>query len=155
MHLPASLYTDPGRFEREQQSLFARWPLLLGPSALLPERKAVAHDGYGVPLIVSRDGDEQAHVLANVCRHRGTRLLESDEVVRANRIVCPYHAWAYRPDGRLAALPRSDCFPGLDTADYPLARFPAAESGGLIWFGKSADTDFAAVEALSDDSTLR
>ena len=95
--LPASLYTDPDRFVREQERLFARLPLLLGPSAMLPDaNQAIAHDDHGTPLIVSRDPDGQVHVLANVCRHRGTRLLEQEGVVRASRIVCPYHAWSYR-----------------------------------------------------------
>lgn len=91
------------------------------------------------------------HVLANVCRHRGTRLLETSGPVPASRIVCPYHAWAYRADGRLAAVPRPDCFPGLDKADLPLARFAAVERGGLIWFSHDPDCDFAAVAAVDAD----
>ncbi|GAA4004780.1 aromatic ring-hydroxylating oxygenase subunit alpha [Sphingomonas humi] len=150
--LPANLYTDQAHFAAEQEHLFARLPLVLGPSALLPNpRTAVAHDGYGVPLIVSRDGDGKVHVLANACRHRGTRLIESEELVPAARIVCPYHAWAYRPDGSLAALPRPDCFPGLDKGTMSLRRFPAVESGGLIWFAQDPDADFAPAEALADD----
>jgi phenylpropionate dioxygenase-like ring-hydroxylating dioxygenase large terminal subunit len=150
--LPASPYTDEGRFTAEQERLFARLPLVLGPSAMLPQpRTAVAHDGYGVPLIVSRDGDGQVHVLANLCRHRGTRLVEGAEVVPASRIVCPYHAWAYKPDGSLAALPRPDCFPGLDRKTMSLRRFDAVESGGLIWFAQNENADFAPSLALAED----
>lgn len=150
--LPASLYTDPQRFDREARMLFGRLPLLLGPSALLPEPKhAVTHDDYGVPLIVSRDRDGKAHVLANVCRHRGTRLIESSEVVPAGHIICPYHAWGYRPDGTLTAVPRFECFPGLDKAAHSLRRFAVHESGGLIWFSRDPDADFSAVEALAPD----
>ena len=149
--LPASLYTDEARFKAEQDRLFARLPLVLGPSAMLPSpRTAIAHDGYGVPLIVSRDGDGQVHVLANACRHRGTRLLEGEGTVSAARIVCPYHAWAYKPDGSLAALPRPDCFPGLDKGEMSLRRFAAVESGGLIWFARD-DADFSPATALAED----
>ena len=91
--LPASIYIDPDRYEAEQRAIFDRLPHLLAPSALLPEpRTAVAHDGYGTPLIISRDHDGKAHVFANTCRHRGTRLIDSHEVAPAKRIVCPYHA---------------------------------------------------------------
>ena len=150
--LPAQVYLDPDRFEREQERLFGRLPLLLGPSALLPEpNMAVAHDGYGLPLIITRDGDGKIHALANVCRHRGIRLVESDEVLAGRWIVCPYHGWNYRKDGRLAAVPRVDCFPALDKANYSLREFPCVESGGLIWFGKSEGTDFQSVGMLADD----
>jgi glycine betaine catabolism A len=148
----ASVYIDPLRFERERRSVFERLPLLLAPSALLPEpNTAVAHDGYGVPLIISRDANGRVHVMANVCRHRGTRLLESDEVVAAKRITCPYHAWTYGSDGALLAVPRADCFPELDKADRPLIHFTAIESGGFIWFSRDCDADFGHAMALAED----
>ena len=152
VELPASVYTDPGRFAAEQASLFAKFPLLLGPSALLPSRnQAIAHDGYGVPLIISRDGDGTVHVLANVCRHRGTRLLDSPGVVPATRIICPYHAWAYRADGGLASLPRADCFPGFDKSAHGLIEFASLEAGGLIWFARDPAADFTDARALAPD----
>ena len=150
--LDASVYIDPDRFESEQRSLFARLPLLLAPSALLPDNNtAVTHDGYGVPLIISRDASGQVHVMANVCRHRGTRLIESDEVVSSKRVVCPYHAWTYGSDGTLLAIPRADCLPGVDRADRPLIRFSSVESGGFIWFARHPDADFSHVHALAED----
>lgn len=152
VELPASAYTDSGRFAAERVGLFGRFPLLLGPSALLPNlNQAIAHDGYGVPLIVSRDGDGTIHVLANVCRHRGTRLLDSTGVVPARKIVCPYHAWSYRADGALASLPRADCFPGLDKSALGLIEFPSLETGGLIWFAREPDADFTDARALAPD----
>ncbi|MDP9086341.1 MAG: aromatic ring-hydroxylating dioxygenase subunit alpha [Pseudomonadota bacterium] len=152
VRMPATHYSDPERFEREQQRLFARLPLLLGPSALLPHpNQAVVHDDYGVPLIVSRDGDGQIHVLANVCRHRGTRLLDAPGPAPATRIVCPYHAWTYRADGQLASIPRADCFPGLERSKHGLHQFAAVEAGGLIWFARDPSADFTDATALAPD----
>ena len=152
LELPASLYTDVERFETEKRKLFGRLPLVLAPSALLPGSKlAVAHDGFGVPLIISRDSQGAVHVMANVCRHRGTRLIESDEVVPAKGIACPYHAWTYGPDGTLRGVPRADCFPGLDKRDKSLVHFQSAETGGLIWFTRGEASDFAGAQALAAD----
>ncbi|HVL78081.1 MAG TPA: SRPBCC family protein, partial [Sphingomicrobium sp.] len=51
----------------------------------------------------------------------------------------------------LIAMPRADCFPGLDKADRQLIHFPAMESGGLIWFARDEATDFQPVLNLEDD----
>ena len=152
LELDSSVYTDAQRFESEQRSLFSKVPLVLAPSALLPEtRLAVVHDGFGLPLIISRDGDGAIHIMANVCRHRGTRLIESPDVVQAKGIACPYHAWTYGPDGTLKGVPRADCFPGLDKNDKELVHFPAVETGGFIWFSRDPAADFEPSRALAPD----
>ena len=150
--LSASVYIDPERFEAEQRAIFDKVPQLLAPSALLPANgQALAHDGYGTPLILSRDQDGKAHVFANACRHRGTRLIDSHEVAPAKRIVCPYHAWAYKPDGQLTGMPRADCFPDFDKATHGLKEFPSVEAGGLIWWAKDDQADFSDARALAPD----
>lgn len=151
--VPASVYVDPERFAAEQRALFHKLPLLVAPSALVPSPNlAVAHDGYGTPLMLTRDSQGEAHVLANVCRHRGTRLLDaSEEPMPAARIICPYHAWTYRSDGTLIGLPRADCFPGLDKTDHALIAFRDYECGGLVWFSRDAQEDFAEIDMLCED----
>ena len=149
----ASVYTDPAYWRREKRGIYDRLPQILCPSALLPAAGSfVPHNGTGRSLLITRDGEGMVHVFLNVCRHRGTRLIEGDEVSCAKKLVCPYHAWTYSVDGRLLAIPRPDTFPDLDKSTMGLVELPSNETGGMIWYCPREDSaDFSLAEKLGED----
>ena len=61
-------------------------------------------------VVLDREGELRGYL--NVCRHRGTILV--DEPQTRGTIQCPYHAWTYGLDGALRGAPRSKEEPGFD-----------------------------------------
>ncbi len=100
--------------------------------------------------IVARGEDGVLHALANVCRHRGSRVCAAERGSAA-AFVCPYHAWTYRLDGSLRAAREMPA--DFDLAGHGLKRLPLRVTGGLIFisFGPSPPVldDAAAVEAMT------
>jgi carnitine monooxygenase subunit len=74
-------------------------------------------------VIVVRGDDGQPRAFVNVCRHRGSRLVDGNGGC-ARVLTCPYHGWSYSRDGRLIGVPHRNEYPGLRTEDYGL--FPVA-----------------------------
>lgn len=152
---PASIFTDPARYALEQEKVFRRLPVVATLSARLPEPGSVlAHDGYGVPLIFTRDKSGQVRAFLNACQHKGAKVVENCEPHKPGRLVCPYHAWTYKLDGELMGVPRQETFANLDKSQRGLAQVPCFESGGLIWvqLDRHASADFSAVsEQLATD----
>jgi len=155
--IPAAHYTDQNRFDLEQAAIYRRKPVLIGPSALIPEANMYfRREVLGTPLLVTRNSDGLVRAFVNVCSHRGSKLCNSEQPVAGERLVCPYHAWTYNLDGGLIGIPREKVFPGIDKAFLGLTALPCAEAGGLIWVGTDpkAEVDFSfAAGELADDLT--
>jgi phenylpropionate dioxygenase-like ring-hydroxylating dioxygenase large terminal subunit len=89
-------------------------------------------------VIVLREPGGGIRALRNVCRHRGTRLLEGSGRCHG-RITCPYHGWTYRYDGSLLATPARDSFPGLDLREHSLDAVRWEIALGFVWVCLAAD----------------
>ncbi|MCI0428927.1 MAG: aromatic ring-hydroxylating dioxygenase subunit alpha [Rhodospirillales bacterium] len=84
------------------------------------------------PILVIRDRDGALRAFHNVCRHRGTRLLDGAGTCRA-RIACPYHGWTYGLDGRLLGVPAERTFPALDKSALSLKPVELEVLEGLVF----------------------
>jgi Rieske 2Fe-2S family protein len=112
--LPGSDYHAPGVFAFEQDAVFARSWMCVGRAEQLAEPgDYLTADVAGESPIVLRGADGVLRAFANACRHRGTMLLEGSGSVRSV-IKCPYHAWTYALDGRLAGSPNVGADDGID-----------------------------------------
>ena len=131
--LPAAWYTDPAYFAREQEHIFRRSWQYVG----LMEQVAKPGDFFtaragDVPIIVARDqrGELRGHV--NVCRHRGSQLVNTEQGNRAT-LQCGYHAWTYNLDGSLRAAPGMRDEPDFDLSCYALVPVQVTAWGPFIF----------------------
>jgi Rieske 2Fe-2S family protein len=119
--LPGPLFSDPTVFEQELDRLFRRtWQCigredeLGGPGSF----RTVEIAGSGVLVLRNSSGELKAY--HNVCRHRGTRLVEGTAGGGLRGLVCPYHAWSYNLDGQLLGAPHMGGVEEFDRKDSGL-----------------------------------
>jgi len=129
--LPVSVYLDPARFAREREQVLRREPVLVARSSEIPAGHFITRNLLA-PLLLSRDAHGQLRGFLNVCKHRGTQLV--DDAAGSNRVfICPYHAWSYNPDGQLRGIPGAYGFEGIERACLNLTELPLAERFGAVW----------------------
>jgi phenylpropionate dioxygenase-like ring-hydroxylating dioxygenase large terminal subunit len=130
---PNEIFTGQRRFDIEQDKIFKRFPVPVTVSALLKPGSTIAHNGYGLPLLISRTSSGEIKAMINACQHKGAKLIEDCEVHNKNRLTCPYHAWTYGIDGQLIGVARSDAFLDLDKSQRNLVQLEAKEWGGIVY----------------------
>jgi phenylpropionate dioxygenase-like ring-hydroxylating dioxygenase large terminal subunit len=132
--LPVDRYLDPAQLDAERAALFRGLPLIAAHVSEIPEPGdfTTAEIG-GVPIVALRDGEGEVRVFANVCRHRGARLLAGERGSCGKAITCPYHAWSYRLDGSLLHVPRDEVFAGLDRDALGLRAIDHQVRHGFVW----------------------
>jgi carnitine monooxygenase subunit len=120
LSLPGWLYFDPEFYAVECARFLRQAPQVVCHVNEIPAPGDWrSFDYLGESVIVVRGEDGEVRAFANVCRHRGSRLVDGNAGC-AKKLVCPYHAWAYELDGRLSGVPMKAQYPGLDTAKLGL-----------------------------------
>ena len=124
MSLPGWLYHDPEFFEAEKKAFLRAAPqIVCHESEIADPGEWRSLEYLGESVIVIRGDDGAVRAFSNVCRHRGSRLVDGTGGC-AKVLTCPYHAWSYARDGRLVGVPHRQEYPGLRTEDHGL--FPVA-----------------------------
>src|SRR6201746_47237 len=95
LSLPGWVYHDPAYFPVEMARLIRpSWQIVCHANDIPDAGDWRTLDLLGDSVIVIRGGDGVVRAFANVCRHRGSRLVDGTGGC-ARRLTCPYHAWTY------------------------------------------------------------
>jgi phenylpropionate dioxygenase-like ring-hydroxylating dioxygenase large terminal subunit len=128
-------YVDRERYAREVDTvLAAHWLPVCRADQLERSGSRIAITIAGRPVVAVRDGDEIG-VLANVCAHRGSMLMD-DGCGAGSTFVCPYHRWAYRLDGSLIGAPLAD---GMDVDGVGLVKLRHVVWEGFVLVNLAGD----------------
>ena len=131
--LPFGIYHERSIYELERERLFnAEWIFVCTESELPQSGDYLALRIAGEPLVIIRGEDGELRALSNVCRHRGTILLDQGFGHVQQRFSCPYHAWTYDDRGQLIGVPFSGGM-DLDKGAHCLPQFRLSAWNGLIF----------------------
>jgi glycine betaine catabolism A len=146
--LDAPFYTSREVYDLDLAAVFARHWLFVAAEAEIPEAGDYTTVDIGpYSVIVLRDDDEEVRALHNVCRHRGSRILDS-ACGSVGNLVCPYHQWTYRTDGSLIFAEAQP--PTFDKTQFGLKSVHVRTLGGLIFLclADEAPADFDEVAGV-------
>lgn len=155
--LPSSDYYDELTYRAEQQAVWFREWVYAGRAQQVEQPgQFVTLDVAGESVILTRNSAGALRAFYNVCRHRGSRLIEEPAGSTKAVFQCPYHAWCYDLDGALVATPRV----GEDEVDRPvlgLTTVHVDEWQGFVFVNLSREQPRPLRDALDShyDSPLR
>jgi len=88
-------------FEESSNKIFAHQFILAGHRSQLPHAGSyICVEHLGESIIICRKEQGKIDAFANVCRHRGSRIVNKNSG-RVDNFVCPYHGWKYDLSGKL------------------------------------------------------
>ncbi len=119
--LPKRTYHDAGIFDWERREIVHRdWVMVAREEDTAEPGTYILVEVDGDALVVVRGRDAQLRAFHNVCRHRGTAVVEAP-AGKVVRFQCPYHAWIYDLDGRLIRAKHTDDLDDFTFDGYGLA----------------------------------
>lgn len=87
---------------------------------------------FGRDLVLFRNENGEAGLLDAYCPHLGAHLGRGG-VVEGDSIRCPFHSWAFRPDGFCSRIPYAKAFPPIAKREPIAGPLPVVERNGVIW----------------------
>ena len=107
------IYTDPEIYRLEMRHLFANAWVFVGHESQTPRKGDYYTTQIGdQPVIQVRHSDGEIYVLYNRCPHKGTKIAIDREGNTGKFFRCPYHAWSFKTNGCLLAIPLKKGYEG-------------------------------------------
>lgn len=117
------VYTAPEVFRAEMRHLFPNCWVFVGHESQTPNKgdyftTTVADQ----PVIQVRHSNGEIYVLYNRCPHKGTKIAIDRTGNTGKFFRCPYHAWSFKTDGCLLAIPLKKGYDGTGLSETENAK---------------------------------
>lgn len=100
------IFVNDEVFELEMEHLFANTWVYVGHGSQIPNPGDFYTTTVGdQPVVMVRDNDNTVKVIHNRCPHKGVEVAPEGCGNTGKFFRCPYHAWTFRLNGSLLALP--------------------------------------------------
>ena len=137
--MPPEAFTSEALLRLEREQIFSKEWICVGREGELqaPGDYFVTEVNM-VPVIMTRDHNNDLQALVNVCRHRMARIAKGAGTTRV--FTCPYHSWAYDLDGRLINAPKMED-KQFDQSQCSLQRLRVETWLGFVFVNLDADAE--------------
>lgn len=117
------VYTSPDVYRLEMKHLFPNCWVYIGHESQVPKPGDYITAQIGdQPLLMVRHSDNQIKVMYNRCPHKGTKIVIDKAGNTGKFFRCPYHAWSFKTDGCLLAIPLKKGYEGTGLDQTEAAR---------------------------------
>jgi phenylpropionate dioxygenase-like ring-hydroxylating dioxygenase large terminal subunit len=131
--LPGWTYSHPEMARLEYERILKpSWQLVCHVNSIANPGDYVAMELGSDSVVVMRTSQGTIRAFHNVCRHRGSRILDGAGNC-PGAITCPYHGWSYRLSGELIGVPARESFPGLERAQLALKPVNSQVAFGFVF----------------------
>lgn len=87
---------------------------------------------FGRDLVLFRNESGKAGLLDAYCPHLGAHLGHGGKV-EGESLRCPFHAWAFNPEGYCTDIPYAKAFPPRCKRGPIAEAYPVTEANGVVW----------------------
>ena len=87
---------------------------------------------FGRDQVLFRTEEGEAGLLDAYCPHLGAHMGHGGRVEGGN-LRCPFHSWAFRPDGFCVDIPYAKAIPPITKREPVVRAYPVTEKNGVVW----------------------
>ena len=154
LSLRAEAYTAAEWYQADLKQIISKsWQWVCHVEKLRAPGSYTTIDIAGAPVAVVRDGDGKLRAFYNVCKHRAHALLSGEG--KANKIMCPYHAWTYRLDGQLVRAPHTETLKDFDVKSVCLDQIQVEEFCGFVFVNLDARAESLSAQSGDLETEIR